>query len=404
MGLYGMMRTGVSGMNAQSNRLGTVSDNIANADTTGYKRSSAEFSSMILPGTESSYNSGGVKTSIRHDISEQGSYTYTSSNTDLAIDGEGFFMVESPNGEQMLTRAGSFSPDADGYLVNSAGYKLLGAASDADTTNLSATSLTPLIMKYNAAVPFPSSAGTLSLNLPAGAADGSSYRTSLTAYDSQGGSQTLDFTFEKTEADTTGTQAAIPNQWNVTVTNRSTGNVLGTRMLDFDDNGALVGGGDLATSADDLGGSTLQALSMSFAGTSQLKSDFSVSSGSIDGSGTTAVSNYTISSDGKVQAMLANSKTIDLGTVALAKVASPDNLSPTTGDAFALTNESGDLQIRTPETGGYGSLISGALENSNVDLASELTNMISSQRSYTANSKVFQTGSDLLNVLVNLQR
>ncbi|MEQ9248413.1 MAG: flagellar hook-basal body complex protein, partial [Nitratireductor sp.] len=126
MGLYGMMRTGVSGMAAQSNRLSTVADNIANSSTNGYKRAKAEFSSLVLPSSGGSYNSGGVTTSIRYEISKSGPLQYTTSGTDLAIEGNGFFVVQGTNGQPFLTRAGSFVPNADGELVNAAGYKLMG--------------------------------------------------------------------------------------------------------------------------------------------------------------------------------------------------------------------------------------------------------------------------------------
>ena len=106
MGLYGMMRTGVSGMNAQANKLSAVADNIANAGTNGYKRSTAEFSSLVLPSTAGSYNSGSVTTEVRHNIGAQGGLSFTSSTTDLAIDGAGFFVVQDKNGTPFLTRAG----------------------------------------------------------------------------------------------------------------------------------------------------------------------------------------------------------------------------------------------------------------------------------------------------------
>ena len=126
MSLYGMMRTGVSGMNAQANRLSTVADNIANAGTTGYKRSSTEFSSLIIPNVTGNYTSGGVTTSVRYATSQQGDLKYTTSTTDLAINGDGFFVVQDPSGKPFLTRAGSFVPDGDGRLVNAAGFYLMG--------------------------------------------------------------------------------------------------------------------------------------------------------------------------------------------------------------------------------------------------------------------------------------
>ena len=107
MSLYGMMRTGVSGMNAQANRLSSVSDNIANSSTTGYKRSSTEFSSLIIPSTNGNYTSGAVTTSTRNQVSQQGDLKFTTSGTDFAINGDGFFMVQDTNGQTFLTRAGT---------------------------------------------------------------------------------------------------------------------------------------------------------------------------------------------------------------------------------------------------------------------------------------------------------
>jgi flagellar hook protein FlgE len=126
MSLYGLMRTGVSGMSAQSSKLAMVADNVANADSTGYKRASAEFSALVLNSTYGQYQSGGVLVHGRQHIDEQGTLRYSSSPTDLAISGNGFFVVQDPNGQVLLTRAGSFVPDADGNLVNAAGFRLLG--------------------------------------------------------------------------------------------------------------------------------------------------------------------------------------------------------------------------------------------------------------------------------------
>ena len=126
MGLYGVMTTSVSGMSAQADRLGTVADNIANINTTGYKRSSTQFSTLVPEAQLAQYTPGSVATHIVRGISEQGELSYTRSTTDLAINGNGFFMVQSANGTPYLTRAGSFVPNSVGELVNSAGYKLLG--------------------------------------------------------------------------------------------------------------------------------------------------------------------------------------------------------------------------------------------------------------------------------------
>ncbi|RZI60958.1 MAG: flagellar hook basal-body protein, partial [Zymomonas sp.] len=131
MSIGGIMRTSVSGMTAQASKLGVVAENIANSDTTGYKQSQTEFSSLILPGNASGYNSGAVEVQTRTFVSEQGGLSYTGNDNspkklDLAVNGNGFLAVSDGSGGNYLTRAGSFTQQADGSLVNAAGYTLMG--------------------------------------------------------------------------------------------------------------------------------------------------------------------------------------------------------------------------------------------------------------------------------------
>ena len=173
MSLYGMMRTGVSGMNAQANRLSTVADNIANSGTTGYKRSSTEFSSLIIPSTTGNYTSGGVTTTIRTSISQQGDLKYTSSGSDLAINGDGFFVVQNSSGTPYLTRAGSFVPDGEGNLVNAAGFYLMGYSFAAGPPSATANGFGGLEMVSIAQeelLAVPSTQGLFTANLPVDAA------------------------------------------------------------------------------------------------------------------------------------------------------------------------------------------------------------------------------------------
>ena len=229
MSLYGMMRTGVSGMNAQANRLSTVADNIANAGTTGYKRSSTEFSSLIIPNVTGNYTSGGVTTSVRYATSQQGDLKYTSSTTDLAINGDGFFVVQDPSGNPFLTRAGSFVPDGDGRLVNAAGFYLMGYSS-ANGTPSAVTNgfggLEPVLISQTELTAVPSKNGLFTANLPAGATvvapanlpsanaatATASAKSSLVVYDNLGNEVLLDVYFTKTGTNTW--EVAVYNQAN----------------------------------------------------------------------------------------------------------------------------------------------------------------------------------------------
>lgn len=239
MSLYGMMRTGVSGMNGQANRLSTVSDNIANAGTTGYKRASTQFSTLVLPSSGGGYNSGGVETVVRHHISEDGSMRGTTSSTDLALKGNGFFVVSNSGGTPYLTRAGSFVPDAQGNLVNAAGYYLMGYPITNGQTNPVINSFQGL-EKVNIAqrdqIADPSRAGTFTANLPAGAtvipaanlpsanAAGAQFsnKTSVQAFDNLGNPVTLDLYFSKTGVDATGNPT-----WEVTAYNKADASATG---------------------------------------------------------------------------------------------------------------------------------------------------------------------------------
>ncbi len=126
MSLYSALMASVSGMSAQANALSTISDNIANADTTGYKQASTQFEDMLNEFSTSEYDAGGVGTVVNYNIAQQGDPTSTTTSTNMAIEGNGFFVVENASGETYLTRAGSFAPDANGNLVNASGYTLMG--------------------------------------------------------------------------------------------------------------------------------------------------------------------------------------------------------------------------------------------------------------------------------------
>ncbi len=396
MSLSGMMRTGASGMNAQASRLGAVADNIANSNTTGYKKASTQFSSLILPTGGGAYNSGGVIPKTRYSISEAGTYTNTTSVTDLAIKGEGFFIVQGTDGVEYLTRAGAFTVQSDGTLLNSAGFTLMGYpySSTADPTIVinGFAGLEPVVLSADSLTAKASAAGELGGNLPGNEAIGFSKPTSLVAYDSQGNERLLNFTYEKTNA----------NEWSLTVDYDGT-TISGPTTVTFDANGQLVGPASITTSALSIAGTNLDPITIDISNTTQLGGEFSAD-GDIDGKGATGVVDYSISPDGVVSLKYADGELVPKYRLALATVQSPDMLSPLAGNVYSQSRDSGVVVVGYPENGGLGSIISNTLEDSNVDIAEELTSMIESQRNYTANSKVFQTGSDLMDVLVNLKR
>lgn len=405
MSLYGVMRTGVSGMAAQSNRLSTVSDNIANVNTTGYKRASTEFSSLILKSGSGSYDSGAVETHVQYAITDPGTLEFTTSTTDLAIQGNGFFMVSDATGTKTyLTRAGSFVPDSQGNLVNAAGFYLLGAAyqngvapviSGSDPSGLQFINVNQMAMQAN-----PSTVGTVAANLDSNAAIAAgpapadyTSKSSIVVYDNIGNAVTLDVYMNKTAA----------NTWDMSVYDGATQLVAPTAFT-FDvsvtGKGALAAASPTSVNFTVPGGS---AFTLDMSAMTQVASGFDFKA-TVDGNAAGSVEKIDIDSNGVVSAILDNGTILPAYLIAMATVPSPDKLTPEVGNVYSVGMDSGNLQLGTAAKGGLGTIKSSALEASNVDLASELTTMIDAQRGFTANSKSFQTGADLLDVVVNLKR
>lgn len=419
MSLYGMMRTSVSGMAAQANRLATVADNIANVGTTGYKRSTIEFQTQILDANTGNYNSGSVRSVIRTNVDQQGALRTSTSPTDLAISGDGFFIVENGGGtEQFLTRAGSFQVDSEGNLVNPAGNYLLGY-------DIRGTGLAPVangfagLSRINVGLSelraVPTTEAVLLPNLPDGApitaagdlpsansatADFAG-KSSMVAYDPLGNEVTIDVYFAKTADDTW--EYAVYDRAEATNGSFPYGSgPLSSGSISFDPLTGQVAGGGTTQAAFTLPGGNDIVLDMT--GISQLGTDYVVNAASADGSAPTALERVEVASDGVVYGIYQNAYAEPIYQLALANVPSADNLRPLPGNNYSVSVQSGDVLVGTPGGEGYGEIAAGALEESNVDMATELTIMIEAQRSYTANSKVFQTGSDLMDVLVNLKR
>ena len=418
MGLFDTMRTSVSGMAAQANRFGTIGDNIANTNTIGYKSADAEFSTLILQAGESNYVSGSVQTQVRHNIGTQGSLSFTTSSTDLAISGNGFFVVSGSDGQNYLTRSGSFVKDGNGNLVNTAGFKLMGysiAASSGSGASAGGAGLVPVNIGSFALQASPSTSGQFFANLPSDAtivsapnlpsANASSAdfsgKSSLVAYDNLGGQVNLDVYTAKSAS----------GQWEVSVYNHASASAgggfpyssgpLASDTLSFDTMGQLAAGSPSSLSFTVPGGS---AFTLDLTQSSQLASPYAVLSTNVNGNAPSGIQDVKIGSDGTLEAIFGNGQRSSIYQIPVGNVPSPDNLETLPGNVYSVTNDSGGLVVGTAGIGGLGTIASDALEQSNVDLASELTTMISAERSYGANSKVFQTGSDLTQIVLDLKR
>jgi flagellar hook protein FlgE len=414
MGLYDAMNASVTGMNAQSNYLANIGQNISNADTVGYKKADTQFSTLVDQAAVGQTSAGGVSSVTRLDVSQQGTLEGATTATDLAISGNGFFVVSNGGGQQFLTRSGSFVPDASGNLVNAAGYYLNGYSLANGAPTIASNSLTGMqVVNVNGTglSATPTTSGTLTANLPStdsvvaaanlpsvnSASSTYSEKTSMVMYDKLGASQTIDLYMANTGG----------NSWEVTAYNHAdasssggfpySSGPLATQTLNFSSTGDLTSGSPLSIAVP--GGATM---SLNLSGMTQLAGSFSVANSTVNGNAPASVSSVTIGTDGTLSYQLSNGSTVAGYKIPLASVASPDNLQPITGNAFSVNILSGQPSVGTAGTGEFGTIKSSELEQSTVDIATELTNMIVAQRGYEANSQVFKAGADLLSNLIQM--
>jgi flagellar hook protein FlgE len=424
MGIFGMLTTGASGMNAQANRLGAISDNIANAETTGYKTAGAQFSSLLLPSGASQYNSGSVNTKITHAISSQGPLLGTTTTTNIAIEGGGFYLVNSnpaavaagtPTAATVMTRAGAFVQDGNGYLINTAGFGLMGYHTTAagvavDNSNppvpinwpeFDTSKMTPIKIPGAGLTATPSTVGSLTLNLnsqdplnPANPAPaGTTFNVDFNAYNDLGVSTPITLTFSSQGA------VAAPYIWDITAPPGVT-----PASVSFDANGTLIPDPIDGTKVSFNFTGATNPLVLDLNGSTQLPSPSQVLYKSISGSGPSPFDYITISDVGLVNAVYKSGAIVPIYQIPLATVVGTNNLETLPGNVYAPSSDSGQMQIWQPKQDGVGAVRSTSLEQSNVDIATELAAMIETQRVYEANSKVFETGSTLTETLVNLVR
>lgn len=457
MGIYGMMRTGVAGMNAQANRLTGVADNVANVSTAGYKRTDTQFSDLVMPSTRNAYQSGGVTTTVRHDISMQGAGRGTGKPGDIMLEGNGFFRVQDEAGTEYLTRAGSFQRNGQGYLQNAAGFYLLdetgkrviikGGAGELMQGKVTENiNLTANLQADKKAI---KRTGEDKVDFDIKNEKSYHFKKSKTIYDEQGTAVDVDFYFTKTDDNTWEIKTYVGDQNIALATKDQDGKTIlkpGTNPDDKIPNTVITGlkfdkEGNLAGLVDSDGNTILGAdgkpdLNTKIgldvpnvnkeAGTNkvttfstmvnlynpdkdgktsltQIGANFTFDA-EADGYAPGTYKGFSFGTNGEIQVSYSNSQVRTIGTVGLSTVTAPDSLIPLTGTVFQAVPEAGGQTFGHPGEGTFGVLRSGMLEESNADIGDELTDMIEAQRNYTANSKVFQTGSEVMDVIVNLKR
>lgn len=406
---------GLSGLNASAKNLDVIGNNIANSATIGFKASQAQFADVYatsLSGTTSLSPGVGVKLTAVAQQFTQGNLSVTNNPLDIAINGNGFFLMQAPDGTLAYTRNGQFQMDADGRVVNGTGHQLMGYGIDPTTSVLSNT-LGPIQILPNGTAKVTSQAN-LTMNLdaqstavtgPINPSDATTYNftTAFTVYDSQGVGHTAALYFRKT---------ATVNEWAVA------GQLDGTQGIDlgggagsevtitFDANGNLTTAMPLNLSValpPSSGAQSPLAFTLDLTGTTQLGSESGVNSVTQNGRSAGKFVGLQINDYGLIQGRYDNGQTLDMGQIILYTFNNPNGLLPIGNNLWLSTSASGTPTPNTPGSGVAGVVRSGALEESNVDLTAELVNLIVAQRTYQANAQTIRAQDQILQTLVNLR-
>ncbi|MCH8180637.1 MAG: flagellar hook protein FlgE [Proteobacteria bacterium] len=427
---------GLSGLNTSSKSLEVIGNNVANANTYGFKNSRTEFADMYAASLGGAGNNGigiGARIGAVAQQFTQGNITTTSNNLDLAINGRGFFALGTPQGETVYSRNGQFKRDANGYLINNEKHQLLGQALDA-TGSPAGPAGSPIQLTNDASPPQKASAITLTGNLDARAtaftsgsidfADSKTYSfvTSQTAYGDNGAPIALNYYFRKVADAVAANPAAIPpvaaagGQWEVYMSADGNTNAASVSMtagapapigtFTFNPDGSMPAGTvfNVASIPGGNNGQPLTGVTVDMSKSTEYSGSYAVTDLTGGGYAQGNLSDFVIEADGTVKARYTNGQSKSVARVQLADFKNLQGLQPVGANEWKSTNASGDpLPLGAPGTGVYGLLQSGALEESNVDLTGELVNMIVAQRAYQANAQTIKTEDQVLQTLVNLR-
>ena len=474
MSINSAMLAGVSGLTANSSALAAISDNIANVNTVAYKRNQVNFANMVTAQSVTGrYSAGGVQGVTRQYVGQQGLIQSATSATDLAVSGDGFFVVSNkgagltPQDSRVFTRAGSFSVDADGFLKNDAGLYLQGwpidaqgnfntSPSDVGTMNsinvknqgaaVAATTSAYISANVNAdqlpsaaAATYSAASATLSMAAYAnGVATGTKpdFSVEIGVIDSQGGTRKIVLGLSKPPA-AGGPPPVVPaNTWNAEIYVVPAGDVtagsngqLRAGQVFFNQDGSidlnrttLFGPATVAPAAPSPAVITLAAsggaapawsaaagieasdITLDLSKFTQFASTSTVNSVGSDGATVGNVVGVQVDDAGIVSVIYDNSQVREIAKLGLATFANPDGLQSISGNAYRATMKSGAYVIKEPGAGGAGKISPSTLEASTVDLSAEFTGLITTQKAYSASSKIITTADQMLDELINIIR
>lgn len=431
MTISSSLNAGVAALSANASRLATISDNLANSSTFGYKRVQTDFHSVVNASSGGAYSAGGVRTTNQRLIDQRGSIVSTSNATDLAIRGRGMLPVRqsselaSGSSQMLLTTTGSFRTNDEGYLVTESGLVLLGwpAASDGSIPAFprdTADALQPVQMSVNQVSGSPTTQMTLRMNLPATAtqagAAGDVQPLSVEYFDNLGKSENVQI-----EMTPTVPASGASNEWTMVLRDTGSGGaVIGEYTITFDD--SRSGGGTLA-SVTAVSGGAYDPATGSFVvnvaggpmeinigligdtnGITQLSDTFAPVSITKDGSAVGTMTRVEVDENGYVYAFFDSGVSQRVFQIPLVDLPNPNGMFALDQQTYAPSRESGTFFLWDAGDGPTGELRSFAREESTTDVATELTAMIQTQRAYSSSAKVIQTVDEMLQETTNIKR
>ncbi|MQQ08169.1 flagellar hook-basal body complex protein [Epibacterium sp. SM1979] len=435
MTISSSLNAGVAGLTANAARLATISDNISNSSTPGYKRVQSDFNSLVIGSSGSGYTAGGVRATSSRVIDEQGSRVGTNNATDLAINGRGMLPVANItevesgilNPAMLLTSTGSFNTNDDGVLTTESGLVLMGwpALPDGSIPNFprdTTSGLEPIVLNRSQLSSEPTTEVNLGINLPAtsteagGTPDPADTTTTIAYYDNLGRAEGITVEFEAT-VPASGTS----NEWTMRLTDSASGGALiGEYTLTFND--SQTDGGSLASVTAISGGAydaTTGSVIVNVAGgaievdvgligrsngLTQLGDEWVAANISRDGAPAGNIVDVQIDQNGFVLASFDSGITRTVYQVPLVDVPNMNGLQTLDRQTFLPTTDSGSFFLWDAGSGPVGDVASFALEESNADVATELTQMITTQRAYSSSAKVIQTVDEMLQETTNIKR
>jgi flagellar hook protein FlgE len=408
------MYSGVSGLQAYEEMLDVIGNNIANVNTVGYKAQSTQFADVLsqtisgsgppaaqVGGTDAQQVGLGVEVSGISTNFTQGADQQTGVSTDMAIEGNGFF-VANLAGQQLYTRDGSLTFDANGDLVNSQGALIQGWMAQGGNINsngptgaivVPAGQLIPPVATANVVVGgnLPTDP-TLTGNPPTAVID-----STINVYDTQGTATPVTFAFTYTPG-----AAGAAGSWAVQAQDAQGNDIGNSQALTFDANGNLTAPTNYAITVNG------QNINVNFQAQGEPLVNYggtaTVSAVSQDGQATGTLQSITVDQGGVISGVFSNGSSEVLGQIAVASFTNPSGLMQAGGSMYEASSNSGEPQIGAPNTGGRGTISSGVLEGSNVDLAQEFSNLVIAQRGFEAKSKIISTADEMLSALISMKQ